>query len=454
MKVAVVGCGYVGLISGVGLATAGHDVVGIEQDSERLARIESGNSPFHEPGLAEALMQTQEAGTFRVSANLGETRQAAVVLLCVQTPPDPTGSIDLGPLRRASADLAALPLVDHDQRKVVVVRSTVVPGTVQGVVLPGLLSRGADPAALAVAANPEFLREGTALQDFLDPDRVLLGCEEAWAREVLEKLYAPLGAPIVTTGVATAELTKYASNALLSTMISFSNEIARLAEATPGVDAEHVFDVLHLDRRLRPRVAGQLATPPGIVSYLRPGCGFGGSCLPKDVAALAAYGKAVGEDTPMLDAVLAVNGSQPRRLVDLGERALGDLRGRPVAVLGAAFKGGTDDLRASPGLAVVEELLSRGSEVVLYDPIVQQQALAGMAQRGVRVAQSLLSAVHGVDAVFVTSNSEEFCQLPELLSENGPIVVDGRRILAPNAVSSGYYGIGLAPSREEAGVGR
>jgi UDPglucose 6-dehydrogenase len=450
MKVAVVGCGYVGLITGVGLASLGHEVAGVEVDANRRELIDRCEPPFHEPGLADALERTQAAGTFRVSGDLAEVRHAAVVLLCVQTPPGPDGAIDLTALERAAEAVAEHLNDDSDRRTVVVVRSTVVPGTAHRVVVPKLMRERKHRETLAVASNPEFLREGSALEDFLQADRVLVGCETPWARTVLHELYAPLRAPIMMTGIATAELTKYASNALLATMISFSNEIARLAEATPGVDAEDVFDVLHLDRRLRPTADGQQYLTPGIVTYLRAGCGFGGSCLPKDVAALAAYGRAVGEETPVLDAVLTVNASQPARLVDMAERSLGDLHRRAVAVLGLAFKGGTDDLRDSPGLAVVEELLRRGSAVTVYDPLVGAGALGPQVDRGVLVADSLEAAITDVEAILLTTDSEALRRLPDHLNGSRAIVVDGRRILDPHAIATSYSGVGRAPQVEEA----
>ena len=444
MNVTVVGCGYVGLVTAVGLASVGHRVVGVEHDPARRARIAACEVPFYEPGLPDALAARQQDGTFRVSDELAEALDADVIMLCVQTPQGPDGAIDLTALANVSEDLAGLPL-DDGRRRVVVVRSTVVPGTGHEVVAPRLASVcGTD--TLALASNPEFLREGSALADFVEADRVLVGCDEQWAGQVLRRLYEPLGAPLRITGVRTAELTKYASNALLATLVSFSNEVARLAESTPEVDAEDVFDVLQLDRRLRPIVDGQPITP-GISSYLRAGCGFGGSCLPKDVAALSAYGRSVDEATPLLDAVLAINRTQPSRLVDLAEREVGDLAGQRVAVLGAAFKGGTDDLRASPGLAVVDELLRRGARVVVHDPLVGAEALASYQQQGVRIADDLDGALADVVAVLVTTNAGEYRAVGAELPPDGPVVVDGRRVIDPATIAAGYAGIGLAGQR-------
>ncbi len=374
MRVAVVGCGYVGLVSGVGLASVGHHVVGIEVDRARRERIAEGSPGFYEPGLVELLQAQLEEGRFRVASELSETADADVVLLAVQTPPGEDGAIDLSFLTRAASELADI-FAAAPRRRVVAIRSTVVPGTAQGVVAPSF------DGDVAVASNPEFLREGSAVDDFLHPDRVVIGCEEPWARELLAELYRPFDAPLIATSPPTAELAKYTSNAFLATLVSFSNEISHICESLPGVDVEDVLQIIHADRRLTLRAGGRAETSE-IVSYLKAGCGYGGSCLPKDLSALIAAGEARGNALPLLNAVREVNESQPGRVVSATEEALGSLRGRQVAVLGVAFKGGTDDLRASPGLRIVEELLERGALVTVYDPLVGSAALGGALGRG------------------------------------------------------------------------
>lgn len=459
MKVAVVGCGYVGLVSAVGLASVGHQVIGIETDPVRRAAVAAGEPPFHEPGLSQLLSRCLSDGSFATSGDLGHAVDAEVALLAVQTPPSPDGSINLAVLRAVAASLAeARSCAGSSHDRVVAVRSTVVPGTVDTVVAP-LLADVTATGRLSAASNPEFLREGSALADFLNPDRVVVGTRDPWAAARMEELYRPLGAQVVHTTPAAAELTKYASNALLATLVSFSNEIARVAEALPGVDVDDVLDTLHLDRRLQPRTEDGSSLEPAILSYLRAGCGFGGSCLPKDLSAIISHAHDLGEPVRLLQAVRDINEEQPAHLVDLTERALGDLVGRAVTVLGIAFKAGTDDLRASPGVKVVAELRRRGAVVRVHDPLVSPRALeaSGVAVPA-EVADRLVDAVGGAEAVVVTTVAGEFAALPMVVARLSapPLVVDGRRLLDPDDFPAGrYVGIGRArtPVDATAGVG-
>ncbi len=446
MKVTVVGCGYVGLVTGVGLASLGHDVVGVEVDGERRERIAAGSPPFHEPGLADLLGRVLNSGRFRVSATLSDARDSDVVLLAVQTPPRPDGASDLRFLITAAEALVEQ-FANDARRRVVATRSTVVPGTTDSVVAPILRAQ----MEIAVASNPEFLREGSAVEDFLRPDRVVVGCHDVWALEVMAELYSPLNGPFIGTTPTTAELAKYTSKAFLATLISFSNEIARICESLPGVDVEDVLGILHQDRRLRPQVNGQVATP-GILAYLKSGCGYGGSCLPKDLSSFIAQRHAAGERAPLLEAVRSINDTQPERIVAMASRALDGLAGRTVAVLGAAFKAGTDDLRDSPGLKTVEALLTQGASVVIFDPLVAPELLSHLTGRGVRVAASLADAVRRADACLVTTNDPAFLELETLTASASvpPVVVDGRRILAPERFAhSIYHAIGRGEALQD-----
>lgn len=443
MDVGVIGCGYVGLVSAVGLASAGHRVIGIEISEDRRKKISDGIPPFHEPGLDEVLNEVLGDGRFSVSGDLTDVADCRVVLLAVQTPPRDDGTNDVRYLQQAASSLAELWKKSPAQRRVIAIRSTVVPGTSEEVVTPILEEAGLD--SVAVASNPEFLAEGTAVADFLDPDRVVIGCHENWALETMRELYAPLTSNVIGMSPRSAELAKYTSNAFLATLVSFSNEIASMCEGLPGVDVEDVLGALHEDRRLRVRV-GERSIEPQILSYLKAGCGFGGSCLPKDIRALIGHQRAAGKDRPLLRAVHDINSNQPAHLVDLAEDHLGGLKGRRVGVLGAAFKGGTDDLRDSPGLKVLDDLLQRGAQVVLHDPLVSREQLGSYVQQGVEVTSDLEGALDG-DAVLVTNNAPEFMRLHDLLGEldSPPIVVDGRRFLDAERFNSGYVAIGRGP---------
>lgn len=438
MRVAVIGAGYVGLVTGVGLATVGHDVTCVEINASRVAAINAGHSPLHEPGLTERLQEVLAAGRFRAASALPPAvRDAQVTLICVGTPSAPSGEIDLQAVQGAAREIGAA--LRHMQGyRLVVVKSTVVPGTTEGVVGPTVwTAAGQGPEGIGLAMNPEFLREGHALSDFLEPDRIVVGAIDERTAEVMRGLYAPFNAPLIVTNPRTAEMIKYTSNALLATLISFSNQIAAICEATPDVDVETVMDVVHMDRRLTPVIDGQ-PVQPGILTYLRAGCGFGGSCLPKDVKALRAYARTANAPTELLDAVLAINDQRPRHLVRLAEHALGSLAGRTVAVLGLTFKPGSDDLRDSPALRVVELLQEAGAHVRSYDPMitpdgaVQHGLLMGANGDGIDVCASAREALTEADAALITTGWRDFASLDwsEMASVmRTPVVVDGRRIL-------------------------
>jgi UDPglucose 6-dehydrogenase/GDP-mannose 6-dehydrogenase len=266
---------------------------------------------------------------------------------------------------------------------------------------------------------------------------VVVGAAVDWAADVMRRLYEPMRAAFLVTSPATAELAKYASNAFLATLVSFSNELAHISERTPGVDVEDVLGIVHLDRRLAPE-----GRPAPIVSFLKAGCGYGGSCLPKDIAGLTSYGQGLGESTPLLQAVASVNAGQASRLVDLAENALGSLSGRRIAVLGAAFKAGTDDLRHSSGLTVVQELRERDASVAVFDPLVAADALAAAVPAGVAVAATLDDALDGAAACVVTTAAAEWKALDE--HPTRPLVVDGRRALDPARYDGRYVAIGRA----------
>jgi UDPglucose 6-dehydrogenase len=296
--------------------------------------------------------------------------------------------------------------------------------------------------------NPEFLREGRAVQDCLAPDRIIIGGVDERSSGTLRAVYAEVPAPVVYTNPRTAEVIKYTSNALLATLISFSNEVAAICEATPGVDVTDVMESVHLDRRLRPVVGGERIRPE-ILQYLWPGCGFGGSCLPKDVRALSQYARSVGVTPHLLDAVIGINDARPQFLITLLERHLGSVHGHRVAVLGLAFKPGTDDLRESPAIPVIDELTRRGARVTAYDPVAGAAARSLWAARAeVTVCSSVEEAVAGAQGIILVTAWPEFATLDwktlrGLVADN--ILVDGRRVLPPGGIGQAgfrYFAVG------------
>lgn len=436
MQIAVIGLGYVGLVTAVCMARLGQRVVGLDTDATKLRALESGETPFYEPGLSGELNQENGRLTFTGDPAVA-LRDADVVLICVGTPSAPTGEADLRAVMAAAGTIA-----EHlTSPTVIALRSTVPVGTterVEAFLNDRLHSRG-EGIAVAVLANPEFLRTGRALDDFLRPSRVVIGrTQQATDQDVdlLSTLYRPLNAPILVMDAASAELVKNAANTYLATRISFVNELAALCEAT-GASVESVI--------------GGIASDPRIGSdYFRPGIGYGGSCLPKDVRSLIAMGDEHGQEMTLAKAVDAVNNALPGRLVAHMEEALGDLKGLRVALLGLAFKPDTDDIRDSPALKLAQELHDQGVEVVGCDP--QAAARVAEAEPWIQIATSALEASRGADAIVLTTEwpayvTADFAPLAAVMRR--PFVFDARNALDPGrAVAAGlrYQSIGgLAP---------
>jgi len=445
VRVAVIGSGYVGLVTGACLAGLGHDVTCVDVDPEKVRRINAAEPPIHEAGLPELLARTVGRSLRATTDLAAAVRDAELTMIAVGTPFDGT-AIDLTAVREAARRIGEA-LRDADGYHVVVVKSTVVPGTTEDVVRPILEAASGRRAGadFGVGMNPEFLREGSAVEDFLAPDRLVLGGIDERSRDAMATLYAGFaGVDVVRTTPRTAEMIKYASNSLLATMISFANEIGNVCAATEGVDVVEVMRGVLLDRRQSPILADGTRVVPGATTYLQAGCGFGGSCFPKDVRALIAYAASAGAATPLLEAVMEVNREQPHRVVAMLRRHFPSLRGVRVAVLGLAFKPGTDDVRESPAIPVVRALVAEGAAVRAYDPIATQAAARVLADAPVALCDDLGAAIDDAQAIVLLTSWDEFRALPGRLyrREPQPVVVDGRRLLARDSVSR-YEGIGL-----------
>jgi len=447
MDIAVIGSGYVGLVTGVGLASLGHRVRCVERDSDRVARINRGETPIHEAGLGDLLATTLADGSFVATTDLADAvSDAEVTMLAVGTPSD-DGRIDLRDVLAACHQVGqALP---RGRRGLVAVKSTVVPGTTDGPVRQAL-EEGSGLIAgegFGLAVNPEFLTEGRAVADFMQPDRIVIGADDDTSMAVMRQMYAPFpSTPVVAVTMRNAEMIKYASNAMLATAISFSNELANLAEAIGGIDMLDVMAGLHASRYLTAD-AGSNDGPATVelASFFLAGCGFGGSCLPKDVSALIAAGRDVGERMPLLTAVLEVNRERADRIVQILSSELGELRGRRIGVLGLAFKPDTSDIRESPAFPLIRRLLGEGALVTAHDPIVTVSALTAEGVDGAEFNADLRDLIGQVDAAVLVTSWPDYLELPGMLNamERAPLLVDGRRVVAPESVPS-YRGIGLA----------
>ncbi|WP_333834493.1 UDP-glucose dehydrogenase family protein [Rubrimonas sp.] len=443
MRVSVVGTGYVGLVSGVCLAAKGHDVTCVDLDRVKVARINAGDPPIYELGLEE-LLKAHVGRSLRATDDLAAAvRDTEISLIAVGTPFDGS-EIDLKYVRAVAAEIGAA-LRDKPAYHMVVVKSTVVPGTTEDVVLPILQAASGKRAGpdFGVGMNPEFLKEGEAIADFMEPDRIVLGGIDARAIAALEDLYAAFpDVDKIRTDPRTAEMIKYTANSLLATLISFSNEIGNLC-AKVGVDVVDAMAGVHLDKRFSPVMPDGSRVRPSSLAYLAAGCGFGGSCFPKDVKALIAYGQAAGAPMGLLRSVIEVNEAQPAKMLEMLARHCPDLAGRRIAVLGMAFKPGTDDIRESPSLPVTARLLEQGAKVAAYDPIARHEAEKIFGE-AVDFRDDLAAALDGAEAILVMTRWPQFEALPALLKDrtDPPLVIDGRRMLPKTDVPR-YEGIGL-----------
>jgi UDPglucose 6-dehydrogenase len=447
MRISIIGAGYVGLVTGACLAEKGHQVVCVDVDDRKVAAVNSAASPIYERGLDE-LLQRNVGSRLRATGDLPRAVfDTDLSIIAVGTPVS-EGEVDVEPIYAAVSEIGAA-LREKADYHVVAVKSTVVPGTTSEVLLP-ILENTSDKRAgvdFGVGVNPEFLREGHAVHDFMDPDRIVLGGIDGRTIQALEDLHACFdGVELIRTNPTTAEAIKYASNALLATMVSFANEIGNLCAELGDVDAMTVMRGVHLSRNLSAPLGG-LAP---ISSYLVPGCGFGGSCLPKDVAALVAHGRRHGQRMALLEAVLEVNANQPREVITLLERHLPTLNKARIAVLGLAFKPDTDDVRDSPALRVIELLLEEGADVQVYDPVVTEVSVKDTRFRS---CSDLVEAVRDVEAVVLVTRWSDFEALPDILAELDPqpMVIDGRRMLDPESVER-YDGIGNGASARDRGA--
>lgn len=444
MNVAIMGTGYVGLVTGACLADKGHDVTCIDVVPEKVERINRGEAPFFEPGLEELIGRTV-GKTLRASLDArAAILDSEMTLIAVGTPFDGQ-RIDLTYVRECARTIGEA-LKEKAAYHVVVVKSTVVPGTTDGMLLPILEETSGKKAGsdFGVGMNPEFLTEGTAVEDFMEPDRIVCGGIDDASRDALEALYAPFpDAPKVRTNNSTAEMIKYASNALLATLISFTNELANLGAALGDIDTMDVMRGVHLSRYLSlPMPDGELLFPP-INAFLLAGCGFGGSCLPKDVSALIAHGGSIGLPMDMLESVMRVNARQPDEIFRLLSKHFPSLKDRRVAVLGLSFRPDTNDMRESPAIPIVRRLQAEGASVVGYDPAATEEA-DRVFEGKLELAESLEEALRDADAAVLVTRWKEFDRVPALLDglPSQPVLVDGRRMLDKTSVER-YEGIGL-----------
>jgi len=414
MKVGVIGSGYVGLVAGACFAESGNDVICADIDQDKIARLAEGHVPIYEPGLETLIGRNLAQRRLSFTADVAAAvRVSEVILIAVGTPPDEDGSADLQHVLSVARTIGRA----MEDEKIVITKSTVPVGTAR--LVRETIEEETD-IPVHVCSNPEFLKEGAAIDDFMKPDRVVIGVDSEYAAEVLRELYAPFvrtGHSVMTMDVPAAEITKYAANAMLATRISFMNSIARLCEAT-GADVNAVRKGIGSDSRIGP-------------SFLFPGVGYGGSCFPKDVKALAKTMGDFGVDASILESVEAVNESQKTELLRRVARVVGDdLSGKTIAVWGLSFKPNTDDMREAPSLVTIEGLLAMGARVVAHDPVAMTEARRHFGDR-IEYAGTNYEALPGAEALLIHTEwhpyrSPDFRRMAESMAR--PLILDGRNL--------------------------
>jgi UDPglucose 6-dehydrogenase len=414
MKISIVGGGYVGLVTGTCFAQLGHDVTIIEINSKKVREFNKGIPPIYEIGL-EDLLKQYTGKNLRASTRFDTITSSDIVFVCVGTPSKSDGSADLSFIESASVSIGTS-LKNNPSYCCIVVKSTVPPGTTEKIVKPRVLkSSGKSEKEIGFAMNPEFLREGRAIEDFMHPDRIVIGSNDQRAGKQVALVYQGISVPIIHTSLAAAEMIKYASNAFLATKISFSNEIGNICKHL-GIDVHEVMKGVGYDSRIGPL-------------FLNAGAGFGGSCFPKDVSALISLAKDVGENPVLLQSVLTVNEHQPHRMVVLLEKKLGNISGKRITVLGLAFKDNTDDVRDSRAMPVIRELLQKGARVSAYDPMANFNMQKIFPD--INYCSCAADALTGSDGCLIMTEWQEFSQLgKEFDMMAHRIIIEGRRILS------------------------
>ena len=452
MHIAVVGSGYVGLVAGACFADLGHDVILVDNDQRKVAALRAGEVPIHENFLPE-LLQRNRGKRLTFSDDLEEAvRASQAIFIAVGTPPTEQGEADLSYVESVARSISGA----INNYKIVVEKSTV-PVYTSDWIRKIILRNAAAPDEFDVASNPEFLREGSAVTDFLYPERIVVGADNERCAAVLREIYAPLvdgsyyrnpnavprpdraqiPPPLLVTSAKSAELIKHASNAFLAMKISFINAVASICEAV-GANVQQVCMGIGTDSRIGPR-------------FLNPGIGYGGSCFPKDLMAFRAVARECGYEFRLLDEVMRINEEQRHRFVRKVRSALWTLRGKRLAVLGLAFKGGTDDIRESPAILLVQSLLQEGSQICAYDPAAMERAKDALDSK-VEFAESAYEAARGADALLILTEWEEFSHLdlPRLFNQlKYPIIVDGRNLYDPEVMAAHgftYYSVGRPAS--------
>lgn len=415
MKIAVIGSGYVGLVTASCFAELGNDVICVDIDEGKISKLNKGIIPIYEPGLEELALANNRAGRLRFATDIKMAiRESEIIFICVGTPPKESGEADLSHVESVARTIAEA----MDSYKIIVEKSTV-PVETGSKVAKSIKAYNMHKADFDVVSNPEFLREGSAISDFMKPDRIVIGCESERARQAMQKLYEPLNAPILFTDIKSAEIIKHASNSFLAAKISFINAISNICESA-GADVEKVAEGMGLDKRI-----GK--------SFLSAGIGYGGFCFPKDAEAFIRISEKLGYDFKLLKEVQEINHQQRAHFVRKVEKALWVVKGKTIGVLGLAFKPNTDDMRFAPSVDIIAELQKEGARIQAYDPQAMEKSKGTL--KDISYCSSPYDAAKGADALIIITEWDEFKEMDfkkiKSLMKH-PLMIDGRNIYNPD----------------------
>jgi UDPglucose 6-dehydrogenase len=433
MDLSIIGSGYVGLVTGACFADVGHNVICIDNDARKIETLRAGRVPIYEPGLEELIHRNVAAQRLRFSGSIKDgVDNSQIVFIAVPTPPHPDGSVDLSFIEKVAREIAGV-LTDY---RVIVDKSTV-PVKTGEKVAESIKRYNRHGAKFDVVSNPEFLREGCAVSDLMNPDRIVIGAQSEHAIDLMKKVYEPFMAPILVTDINSAELIKHAANSFLALKISYINAVSAICEAS-GADVQKVADGIGMDRRI-----GR--------SFLNAGIGYGGSCFPKDIAAFITISEQLGVPFNLLKEVQRINTAQRERLLKVIRETLWVLREKRIAVWGLTFKPDTDDLRSSVAIDLVNEMLHEGAHVSVYDPKGMERACESGVIKGARFCENALNAVEGAEALVIATEWSEFAKVDLAVVKEKmrtPIVFDGRNVFDPATMAKvgfRYHSIGRAP---------
>ena len=442
MNIGIIGAGYVGLTTGICLASGNHKISIFDTDVDKLWKINEKELPFFENGLQEMLEDTIDSNSLVTVQNLNQlVEQTDGCFICVGTPTE-NNSIDLTQIINAIKSLASSIKDANKKNYEIIIRSTIIPNTAKNTILP-ILNEKLSELKFGLSVVPEFLREGNALNDFMNPDKIVIGSLDKNSRVFVKNIFQNYKdkCEFIETNLESAELIKYTNNAFFSMLISFSNEIANISEKIPGVDSHKILKALISDKRITSIVNNERIVP-SLESYLIPGCGFGGSCFPKDVQAILDYAKKNKIKTPLLNAILEINAERPNKMVILSESILGTLKNKRVSILGLTFKTETNDLRSSPALDAIDILLKKGANISTFDPILKSKSDLVELPNECKICFRIEDALRDSDVVMIFTKWSEFKSLDAKFLKQfmkNPIIIDGRGFLDKEKFDTGTY---------------